>query len=89
MNTETLAQEYDKATRSQKTGQIYSPSLKWGGWIITKGGIRHSFGSPLYNTKTKAIQKAKEDAKSLNAIVYIFSRNQSGCKHAATVEAPQ
>jgi len=87
MTTEELTADYDRATRSPNTGLIYSPSLKWGGWIVTANGIRHSFGSPLYNTKGKAIQRARLDANSLDATVYIWARQQDGCKHAATITA--
>jgi len=87
MNSRLLTAEYDAATRSQGTGKLYMPSLKWGGWIVTEDGTRHSFGSPLYNSKGAAIAKAKEEAKTLHATVYIFSRKQTGCIHAATVTA--
>jgi len=85
MTTEELTKEYDAASRSPKTGLLYMPSLKWGGWIVTSWGVRHSFGSPLYNTKGKAFQRAKIDASNLNATVHIFSRRQAGCVHAATI----
>jgi hypothetical protein len=85
MTNDNITQEYDKSTRSPKTGKLYMPSLKWGGWTVTCGGIRHSFGSSLYNTRGKAIQAAQIEAKSLNAIIYLFSRKEDGCKLSAVI----
>ncbi len=77
--------EYDTATRSPKTGKLYMPSQKWGGWTITNNGARNSFGSPLYNTKGRAITKAHEEAAALNAVVYLFARKEAGCKLVAVI----
>jgi formylmethanofuran dehydrogenase subunit D len=80
-----IEQEYNQSARSPATGKLYMPSLKWGGWMVTPEGARHSFGSPLYNSKGGAIVKAKEDATKYGATVYLFSRAQGGCKLVATI----
>ena len=80
MKDETLEQDYNRASHSPITGKLYSPSLKWGGWLVTPNGARNSFGSPLYNTKGKAIEKARQEARDYSGTVYLFSRKQSACK---------
>ena len=74
-----IEQAYNTASHSPRTGKLYSPSLKWGGWLVTSNGARNSFGSPLYNTKGKAIERARQEARDFGGTVYLFRRNQGAC----------
>jgi len=39
----------------------------------------------LYNTKGKAIEKARQEARDYSGTVYLFIRKQSACKLVETI----
>ncbi len=85
-NTAQLSEWYDSRSRSTD-GRLYGPSLKWGGVLLIDNNC-HSFGSPRYNTKGKAIAAATKKIDQFpQGIIILFARKQSGCYLTTVIEA--